>query len=266
MPSMTLTHLKNFKQNDEKITMLTCYDATFAHELSTAGVEILLIGDTLGMILQGHDSTLPVRLEDMVYHTACVKRGNNGSFIIADLSFMTSSSSEQALHSSAQLMQAGAQMVKIEGGEWLRDTVCQLTRNGIPVCAHIGLTPQSVNVFGGFKVQGRDSQQAAALIETAKKFEEAGAAMVLIEAVPASLGRALSRAVSIPVIGIGAGPDTDGQVLVLHDMLGLSITGKTPKFVKNFMKEQGDIQSAIKSYIAAVKDGSFPAPEHCYSE
>lgn len=266
MPSITLTHLKNLKQHGEKITMLTCYDATFAHELSTAGVEMLLIGDTLGMILQGHDSTLPVRLEDMVYHTACVKRGNNGGFIIADLSFMTSSSPEQALHSSAQLMQAGAQMVKIEGGEWLCVTVRQLTRNGIPVCAHIGLTPQSVNVFGGFKVQGRDSQQAAALIDTAKKLEEAGAAMVLVEAVPASLGRALSEMVSVPVIGIGAGPDTDGQVLVLHDMLGLSITGRSPKFVKNFMKGQDDIQGAVKNYIAAVKDGSFPAPEHCYSE
>lgn len=266
MPSLTLTHLRNLKQRGEKITMLTCYDATFSHELSTAGVEMLLIGDTLGMILQGHDSTLPVRLEDMVYHTTCVKRGNNGGFIIADLSFMTFSSPEQALHSSAQLMQAGAQMVKLEGGEWLCDTVRQLTQNGIPVCVHIGLTPQSVNVFGGFKVQGRDSQQASALLEAANKLEEAGAAMVLVEAVPASLGRALSRAASIPVIGIGAGPDTDGQVLVLHDMLGLSITGKVPKFVRNFMKEQNDIQGAVKSYIAAVKDGSFPAPEHCYSE
>ncbi|ENT4821203.1 MAG: 3-methyl-2-oxobutanoate hydroxymethyltransferase [Klebsiella michiganensis] len=246
--------------------MLTCYDATFAHELSMAGVEMLLIDDTLGMILKGHDSTLPVRLEDMVYHTTCVKRGHNGGFIIADLSFMTSSSPEQALYSSAQLMQAGAQMVKMEGGEWLFDTVRQLTRNGIPVCAHIGLTPQSVNVFGGFKVQGRGSQQAAALIDTAKKLEEAGAAMMLVEAVPAALGRALSGAVSVPVIGIGAGPDTDGQVLVLHDMLGLSITGRTPKFVKNFMKGQDDIQGAVKSYIAAVKNGNFPAAEHCYSE
>lgn len=266
MPSVTLTYLKNLKQRGEKITMLTCYDATFAHALSTAGVEMLLIGDTLGMILQGHDSTLPVRLEDMVYHTACVKRGNNGAFIIADLSFMTCSSPEQALHSAAQLMQAGAQMVKIEGGEWLCDTVRQLTRNGIPVCAHIGLTPQSVNVFGGFKVQGRDSQQAAVLIDTATKLEVAGAAMVLVEAVPAVLGSALSRAVSVPVIGIGAGPDTDGQVLVLHDMLGLSVTGRTPKFVKNFMKGQDDIQDAVKSYITAVKNGNFPAAEHCYSD
>jgi len=159
MPSITLTYLKKLKQRGEKITMLTCYDATFAHELSSAGVEMLLIGDTLGMILQGHDSTLPVRLEDMVYHTASVKRGNNGAFVIADLSFMTCSSTEQALYSSAQLMQAGAQMVKIEGGKWLCDTVHQPTRNGIPECAHIGLTPQSVNVFGGFKVQGRESKQ-----------------------------------------------------------------------------------------------------------
>ncbi|MEQ5055317.1 3-methyl-2-oxobutanoate hydroxymethyltransferase [Klebsiella michiganensis] len=266
MRSITLTHLKSLKQRGEKITMLTCYDATFAHELSTAGVEMLLIGDTLGMILQGHDSTLPVTLEDMVYHTSCVKRGNTGGFVVADLSFMTCYSPEQALYSSGKLMQAGAQMVKIEGGEWLCDTVRQLTRNGIPVCAHIGLTPQSVNVFGGFKVQGRDSKQAASLIETAKNFEKAGAAMVLVEAVPASLGKALSEAVSIPVIGIGAGPDTDGQVLVLHDMLGLSITGRKPKFVKDFMKGQDDIQSAVKSYILSVKNGTFPAPEHCYSE
>ncbi|HCJ6653963.1 TPA: 3-methyl-2-oxobutanoate hydroxymethyltransferase [Klebsiella oxytoca] len=266
MSSITLTHLKQRKQRKEKITMLTCYDATFAHELSSAGVEMLLIGETLGMILQGHDSTLPVRLDDMVYHTACVKRGNNGSFIVADLSFMTCATPELALQSSAQLMQAGAQMVKLEGGEWLCDTVRQLTRNGIPVCAHIGLTPQSVNVFGGFKVQGRDKGHAAGLIETAKKLEEAGAAMVLIEAVPASLGKSLSQAVTVPVIGIGAGPDTDGQVLVLHDMLGLSITGKIPKFVKNFMAGQDDIQGAVKSYITAVKGGTFPSPEHCYSE
>ncbi|NIH16422.1 3-methyl-2-oxobutanoate hydroxymethyltransferase [Serratia symbiotica] len=265
MPSITLTHLKNIKHRGEKITMLTCYDAIFAHELSSAGVEMLLIGDTLGMILQGHDSTLPVTLADMVYHTACVRRGNNGSFIIADLSFMTCSSPKQALHSSAQLMQAGAQMVKLEGGAWLCETVRQLTRNGIPVCPHIGLTPQSVNVLGGFNVQGRDQIQAEALIETAKKFEGAGAAMLLVEAVPPSLGKALSEAVTIPVIGIGAGPDTDGQVLVLHDMLGLSMTGRVPKFVKNFMKGQEDIQGAIKSYIAAVKDGIFPAPEHCYA-
>lgn len=266
MPDITLTHLQKMKLRGEKIAMLTCYDATFAHESSHAGVDMLLIGDTLGMILQGHDSTLPVTLDDMAYHTASVKSGNAGSFIIADLSFMTYASPEQALQSSARLMQAGAQMVKLEGGEWLCESVRQLTRNGIPVCAHIGLTPQSVNVFGGFKVQGRGQEQAQTLIDASIKLEAAGAAMILVEAVPSSVGKALSEAVAVPVIGIGAGVDTDGQVLVLHDMLGLSITGRAPKFVRNFMSGQESIQAAIQSYVAAVKDRSFPAAEHCYAE
>lgn len=266
MPDITLTHLQKMKQRGEKIAMLTCYDATFAHESSRAGVDMLLIGDTLGMILQGHDSTLPVTLDDMAYHTASVKSGNAGSFIIADLSFMTYASPEQALQSSGRLMQAGAQMVKLEGGEWLCESVRQLTRNGIPVCAHIGLTPQSVNVFGGFKVQGRGQEQAQTLIDASIKLEAAGAAMILVEAVPSSVGKALSEAVAVPVIGIGAGVDTDGQVLVLHDMLGLSITGRAPKFVRNFMSGQESIQAAIQSYVSAVKDRSFPAAEHCYAE
>lgn len=266
MPDITLTHLQKMKQRGEKIAMLTCYDATFSHESSRAGVDMLLVGDTLGMILQGHDSTLPVTLDDMAYHTASVKRGNAGSFIIADLSFMTYASPEQARQSSGRLMQAGAQMVKLEGGEWLCESVRQLTRNGIPVCAHIGLTPQSVNVFGGFKVQGRGPQQAQILIDAAIKLEAAGAAMILVETVPCSVGKALSEAVAVPVIGIGAGVDTDGQVLVLHDMLGLSITGRAPKFVRNFMAGQESIQAAIQSYVAAVKNQSFPAAEHCYAE
>lgn len=266
MPDNTLSQLSMMKQRGEKIAMLTCYDATFASACSAAGVDILLIGDTLGMILQGYDSTLPVTLADMVYHTASVKRGNAGCFILADLSFMTYSSPQQALHSAGCLMQAGAQMVKLEGGEWLCETVRQLTRNGVPVCAHIGLTPQSVNVLGGFKVQGRDPQQAQALLETAKKLEAAGAAMILVEAVPVSLGERLSDAVSVPVIGIGAGPGTDGQVLVLHDMLGLSLSGRVPKFVRNFMCGQKSIQDALVSYVAAVKEGAFPAAEHGYRE
>ncbi|WP_370417276.1 3-methyl-2-oxobutanoate hydroxymethyltransferase (plasmid) [Pantoea vagans] len=266
MPEITLTQLKKMKLCGEKIAMLTCYDATFAHECSRAGIDMLLIGDTLGMILQGHDSTLPVTLEDMAYHTLNVNRGNAGSFIIADLPFMTYSSPQQALHSAGRLMQAGAKMVKLEGGTWLCDSVRQLTQNGVPVCAHIGLTPQSVNVLGGFKVQGRGEPQAQALIDTAVQLEKAGAAMVLVEAVPASLGLALSKAVSVPVIGIGAGADTDGQVLVLHDMLGLSLSGRMPKFVRNFMSGQEDIQAALKAYVTAVKEGTFPAEEHCYSE
>ncbi|NMP26237.1 3-methyl-2-oxobutanoate hydroxymethyltransferase [Rahnella sp. SAP-1] len=266
MTNITLTHLRKMKQAGEKIAMLTCYDATFAYEASTAGVDMLLIGDTLGMILQGHDSTLPVTLDDLVYHTASVKRGNATSFIIADLPFMTYSSAEQALSSSGRLMQAGAQMVKLEGGEWLCETVHQLTRNGVPVCGHIGLTPQSVNVLGGFRVQGRGKEQAQELIDAAIKLTQAGAAMILVEAVPASLGKAISEAVSVPVIGIGAGADTDGQVLVLHDMLGLSLTGRAPKFVRNFMDGQQSIQAALRSYVAAVKEGSFPAKEHSYAE
>lgn len=266
MSGTTLTDLREMKGHGEKIAMLTCYDATFAYEASQAGVDMLLIGDTLGMILQGHDSTLPVTLEDMVYHTASVKRGNTGSFIIADLSFMTYANPEQALYSSGRLMQAGAQMVKLEGGEWLCDSVRQLTRNGVPVCAHIGLTPQSVNVLGGFKVQGRGQKQAQMLIDDAIKLEAAGASMILVEAVPSSVGKALSLAVSVPVIGIGAGVDTDGQVLVLHDMLGLSQGGRVPRFVRNFMAGQESIQAALKSYVAAVKEGSFPAPEHVYTE
>lgn len=261
---MTLTELREMKQRGEKIAMLTSYDATFAYTASTAGVDVLLIGDTLGMVLQGHDSTLPVTLDDMAYHTACVKRGNCSSFIMADLSFMTYATLEQALHSSSRLMQAGAQMVKLEGGVWLCETVDQLTRNGVPVCVHIGLTPQAVNVFGGFKVQGRDPQHARALVETARMLETAGAAMILVEAVPASLGKVLSESVSVPVIGIGAGADTDGQVLVLHDMLGLSLTGRIPRFVRNFMVGQKSIPDALKSYVSAVKNGSFPAEEHCY--
>ncbi|ELW9393597.1 3-methyl-2-oxobutanoate hydroxymethyltransferase [Klebsiella pneumoniae] len=266
MPDITLTHLQKMKLSGEKIAMLTCYDATFSHESGKAGVDMLLIGDTLGMILQGHDSTLPVTIDDMVYHTASVKRGRSGGFIIADLSFMSYASPEQALQNAGRLMQAGAQMVKLEGGEWLCESVRQLTRNGIPVCAHIGLTPQSVNVFGGFKVQGRGQEQAKNLIDAATKLEAAGAAMILVEAVPSSLGKALSKAVSVPVIGIGAGPDTDGQVHVLHDMLGLSLTGRHPKFVRNFMSGQHSIQSAIESYVTAVKAGDFPGAEHCYAE
>lgn len=266
MPNLSLNHFKSLKNKGEKITMLTCYDATLAHAAGQAGVEILLIGDSLGMVVQGHDSTLPVTLEDMIYHTANVKRGNSTSFIIADLSFMTYPTIEQALLSSGKLMQAGAQMVKIEGDRWLSDTIIHLTRNGIPVCAHIGLTPQSVNVLGGFKVQGREEGQARALVETAKKLEESGAAMIVVEAVPASLGKALSAAVTIPVIGIGAGVNTDGQVLVMQDMLGLSLSGRVPKFVRNFMAGQESIQGALQSYVNSVKDETFPAKEQSYAE
>lgn len=262
MSNVTLTTLLNLKQRGEKITMLTCYDATFAATACDAGIEILLIGDSLGMVLQGHDSTLPVSLNDMVYHTASVKRGNKGALILCDLPFMSAATIEQAYQSSAALMQAGAHMVKFEGGAWLAETVSRLAERGIPSCVHLGLTPQSVNVFGGYKVQGRGEQQAQQMLDDALALEQAGAALLLLECVPSELAARISKAVQIPVIGIGAGPDTDGQVLVLHDMLGLSLTGHTPKFVRNFMQGQSSIADAISLYTRSVKDQSFPATEH----
>lgn len=262
---ITLTTLQSRKQNGEKIAMLTCYDATFAATANAAGVDILLIGDSLGMVLQGHDSTLPVTVADMAYHTACVKRGNSEAMILADLPFMANASLEQTLLNSAELMRAGAHMIKVEGAGWLAESIRHLADRGIPVCAHLGLTPQAVNVFGGYKVQGRSEAQARQLRADAIALEQAGAAMLLLECVPSALAAEVTQAVSIPVIGIGAGPGTDGQVLVMHDMLGLSLTGRTPKFVKNFMEGQPSIQAALSAYVQAVKAVTFPAPEHEFS-
>lgn len=263
MPDVTLTTLRGLKQRGEKIVMLTSYDATFAAASCAAGVEVLLVGDSLGNVLQGHDSTLPVSVADMAYHTACVKRGNRGALILADLPFMSYATLEQALDSSAALMRAGAHMVKLEGGAWLADTVRRLADNGIPACVHLGLTPQSVNVFGGYKVQGRDEARAQEMREAAQTLEQAGAALLLLECVPSPLAAEISRTARVPVIGIGAGPDTDGQVLVLHDLLGLN--PRPAKFVRNFMIGQGSIQDALAAYTRAVKDGLFPAPEHGFS-
>lgn len=265
MPEITVTSLQALKQKGEKITMLTCYDATFAHTASQAGVEVLLVGDSLGMVLQGHDSTLPVTTAEMAYHVACVKRGNQGAMILADLPFMAYATLEQTFANSATLMQAGAHMVKIEGAAWLTESIRLLAERGIPVCAHMGLTPQSVNVLGGYKVQGRAEAQARQMRADAIAIEQAGAAMILLECVLSELAAEITQAVKIPVIGIGAGSATDGQVLVLHDMLGLAISGRVPKFVKNFMTGQADIPSAIQAYVAAVKDVSFPAIEHGFS-
>jgi len=265
MPDITLTTLQSLKQKGEKITMLTCYDATFAHTCCEAGVEVLLVGDSLGMVLQGHDSTLPVSTADMAYHVAAVKRGNNGALILADLPFMSYATTEQALSSSAQLMQAGAHMVKIEGAAWLAESVRQLNERGVPVCVHMGLTPQTVNVLGGYKVQGRNESQARQMRADAIALEQAGAAMLLLECVPSELAAEISQAVKIPVIGIGAGSATDGQVLVLHDMLGLSLSGRSPKFVKNFMAGKDSIQAALSAYVEAVKTVTFPGAEHGFS-
>ncbi|SDH93495.1 3-methyl-2-oxobutanoate hydroxymethyltransferase [Pseudomonas flavescens] len=265
MPDVTLTTLQALKQKGEKITMLTCYDATFAKVSSLAGVEVLLIGDSLGMVLQGHDSTLPVSVNDMAYHTASVKRGNRGALIVADLPFMAYATVDQALQNAGALMQAGAHMVKIEGTAWLAESITRLAERGVPVCAHMGLTPQTVNILGGYKVQGRQEAQARQMVADAIALEQAGAAMLLLECVPVDLAGEISRTVKIPVIGIGAGPQTDGQVLVLHDMLGVSLTGRMAKFVKNFMDGQASIEDAIAAYVKAVKDVSFPAAEHGFS-
>lgn len=265
MPDITLTTLQSLKLKGEKIAMLTCYDATFAHACCEAGVDVLLVGDSLGMVLQGHDSTLPVSTADMAYHVAAVKRGTAGALILADLPFMAYATTEQAMHNSALLMQAGAHMVKVEGALWLADSIRLLAERGVPVCAHMGLTPQSVNILGGYKVQGRNENQARQMRADAIALEQAGAAMLLLECVPSELAAEITQAVGIPVIGIGAGSATDGQVLVLHDMLGLSLTGRAPKFVKNFMAGQDSIQTALSAYVAEVKAVTFPGPEHGFS-
>jgi 3-methyl-2-oxobutanoate hydroxymethyltransferase len=265
MPDVTLTTLQALKQRGEKITMLTCYDATFAKACCQAGVEVLLIGDSLGMVLQGHDSTLPVSVADMAYHTASVKRGNQGALILADLPFMAYASLEQTLHNAGTLMQAGAHMIKMEGAAWLAEPISRLAERGIPVCPHLGLTPQAVNLFGGYKVQGRQEKQARQMLADAISLEQAGAAMLLLECVPSELASEITRAVTVPVIGIGAGPHTDGQVLVLHDMLGLSLKDRAPRFVKNFMGAGNSIQEALAAYVQEVKTLRFPSNEHGFS-
>ncbi|WP_073523490.1 3-methyl-2-oxobutanoate hydroxymethyltransferase [Pseudomonas fluorescens] len=265
MPDITLTTLQSLKLKGEKITMLTCYDATFAHASCQAGVEVLLVGDSLGMVLQGNDSTLPVTTDELAYHTASVKRGNDGALIIADLPFMGYATLEQTFLNAGKLMQAGAHMVKVEGAVWLAESIRLLAERGVPVCAHMGLTPQSVNILGGYKVQGRNEAQARQMRADAIALEQAGAAMILLECVPSELAAEITQAVKVPVIGIGAGSATDGQVLVLHDMLGLSITGHVPKFVKNFMAGQDSIHAALSAYVSEVKNVTFPGAEHGFS-
>jgi 3-methyl-2-oxobutanoate hydroxymethyltransferase len=263
MNNVTLHTLSACKQAGEKFAALTAYDACFAHAVSEAGIEVILVGDSLGMVLQGQDSTLPVTMDDMVYHTQSVSRGNQGALVMADMPFMSYATTELAMANAARLMQAGAHMVKLEGDRWLADAITLLSERGIPACVHMGLTPQTVNKMGGYKVQGRDSESAKQMIEDAVLLEKAGASTLLLECVPALLAEEITRAVDIPVIGIGAGAATDGQVLVVHDMLGLT-PKRTPKFVKNFMEEASDVQSALRAYAMAVKDGSFPAEEHTF--
>lgn len=261
--AVTLPALQNMKNTGEKIAMLTCYDASFASLMDACAVDMLLVGDSMGNVLQGHATTLPVSIADIAYHTSCVARGNRSALLAADMPFGSYGTPESAYENTVKLMQAGAQLVKLEGGAWLCETVRFLTERSIPVFAHLGLTPQSVHQLGGFKVQGKTTEGAERLLSDALALQEAGASMLLLEAIPASLGKSVSDALRIPTIGIGAGPDCSGQVLVMHDMLGV-FPGKKARFVRDFMAGQTDIASAIRSYVEAVKDGSFPAPEHCF--
>jgi 3-methyl-2-oxobutanoate hydroxymethyltransferase len=265
--SVTLPALRAMQERGEKIAMLTAYDATFARLLDDCGVDVVLVGDSLGNVMQGQASTLQVTLEDMVYHTQCVARGVRSSWLIADLPFGSYHEGvEQAVRSSVALMRAGAHMVKLEGGEpWAVEAVAALVQRGIPVCAHLGFTPQSKYALGGNRVQGRDEDGAALLTQRAAALAEAGAAMLVLEMVPATLAQQIQQAnPQLMTIGIGAGPDTAGQVLVLHDMLGAT-RGKLPRFVRNFLQDAPGLEAAIKAYVAAVKDKSFPDPAvHTY--
>ncbi len=260
MKTVTINTLQDLKANGRKFPVITCYDASFAKLVEQAEIEVVLVGDSLGNVIQGHDSTVPVTVEQMAYHVAAVRRGNSKSLIIADLPFMAYATTEQTMANSAALMQAGAHMVKLEGGAWLEHSVRQLSERGIPVCGHLGLTPQSVNKLGGYKVQGRDQQAAEIMLKDAKLLEQAGIDLLVLECVPSALAQQISTELSVPVIGIGAGGDTDAQVLVIYDMLGLS--PKVPKFARNFLADSGDLEGALKAYASAVRGGSFPEPKH----
>lgn len=266
---ISLTTLFEMKTRGEKIAMLTCYDASFSALLDTQHVDCILVGDSLGNVIQGQRTTIPVQMSDMVYHTKAVLRGlytrpTSRAWVVADMPFGSYGTAEDALHHAVKLMQAGAHMVKLEGGAWLADTVRSLVNNGIPVCAHMGLTPQSVYQLGGFKVQAKTEAAAEQLLKEALVLQEAGASMLVLEAVPMHVGKHVTESVRMVTIGIGAGKDTDGQVLVLYDMLDV-FPGKKAKFVKNFMAGKNSIAEAVAEYVAQVKSGEFPAPEHGFT-
>jgi len=255
---VTLHRLREMHTQGEPITMLTCYDASFARVMDAAGVDCILVGDSLGMVVQGQSSTLPVTLDETAYHLRCVARGNRNIWLIGDLPFGSyQQSPAQALASAVVLMQAGAQMVKLEGGGWTAETVRFLTARGIPVCAHLGLTPQSVHALGGYRIQGRNDEAAAALKQHAKELADAGAAMLVLELLPSSVASEVTQSLPIPVIGIGAGKGCSGQVLVLHDMLGVT-QGKLPRFVRNFMDGAPSIEAALRQFVTDVKARRFP--------
>lgn len=259
---ITLNSLRQQKSAGNKFVCIALYDSAMAALAAGAGIETIIVGDSLGMTIQGQNSTLPVTIDHMIYHTSAVKRGNQHSLIIADLPFMAYSTVEKALSNAALLMQAGAHMVKLEGGDWLCDTVRKLSERGIPVCAHLGLTPQSVNKIGGYRVQGRSEEQAKKILADAKMLEQAGADMLVLECVPKTLTDTIANKTNILTIGIGAGTATDGQVLVINDLLG--ITTKAPKFSKNFLENTNSIQKALQNYAIAVKECKFPEEKHSF--
>lgn len=261
---VTLSDLARMKAEGEKIACLTAYDASFAALEDRAGVDVVLVGDSLGMVIQGADTTVPVSVDDMVYHSRAAAAGLYRPFLIADLPFLSYATKHQALDTSKRLMQEGrAQMVKFEGGEVQAEVVEHLSARGVPVCGHIGLQPQLIHKLGGFRVQGRDDAAAAEMLRDARALEDAGADLLILECVPSLLGAEITANASIPVIGIGAGPDTDGQILVIYDILNLA-PGRKPRFVQDFMAGAGSIESAVSDYVAAVKSGAYPAPEHCF--
>lgn len=264
-PPVNVSTLREMKASGEKIACLTAYDASYAVLVDAAGTDLVLVGDSLGMVIQGHDTTVPVTVDDVIYHCRTVARGLRRAFLVADMPFMSYTEPAMALDNSVRLMQeGGAMMVKLEGGDDQVEIVEHLARHDIPVCAHLGLKPQSVHKIGGFKVQGREADKAKEMLESAKRLQDAGADIVLLECVPNEAGEAITKALDVPVIGIGAGPQVDGQILVLYDILDIT-QGRTPKFVKNFQASCDSPLAALQNYVREVKDGSYPAPEHCFS-
>ena len=264
-PPVNIATLRKMKADGDPIACLTAYDASFAALVDAAGTDLVLVGDSLGMVIQGHDTTVPVTVADVIYHTRTVARGLRRAFLVSDMPFMSYTTPEQALGNAVQLMQGGgAMMVKLEGGEGQVDIVQHLAKHDIPVCAHLGLKPQSVHKIGGFKVQGREPKAAKRMIENARRLQDAGADIVLLECVPNEVGKAVTEALEVPVIGIGAGPDVNGQILVLYDVLDIT-QGRKPRFVRNFMSGVDAPLAALTAYVQAVKDRTYPAPEHCFS-
>lgn len=261
---VTLTTLAGMKSRGEPIACLTAYDASFASVVDAGGADLVLVGDSLGMVIQGHETTVPVSMDDMVYHTRCVSAGLGRAFLVADMPFASYGTREQALANAARLMQDGlARMVKLEGGRRQVATVEFLVERDVPVCAHIGLTPQSIHKLGGYKVQGREDAAASQMLAEARDLQEAGADIVLLECVPSDLGARIAEELEVPVIGIGAGPKVDGQILVLYDILGVT-AGRKPRFVKDYMATTGSPLEAVAAYVGEVRDGRYPAPEHCF--